>query len=138
MQQSSRTALCSFCWIVFYIINLLTALVLRTMGFATGPATLRLFWFLIHALGLDLMVQEHGCVFIEDFGKLALASAYKLPSWREHLSEVVGLCQGVSPIKFKQFHLYVALLQCVCVCVYMFVRACVCVCVCVHVCECVW
>ena len=51
------------------------------------------------------MVQEYGCVFIEDFAKASLNAAYRLPSWKENLSSVVKLCQGASPIKFKQFHL---------------------------------
>lgn len=60
----------------------------------------------LHSIpGLDPMVQEYGCVFIEDFAKASLNAAYKLPSWKENLSSVVKLCQGASPIKFKQFHL---------------------------------
>ena len=67
--------------------------------------TIRLFWWMMHALAFDHEVQQSGLVFVEDFAQVSVREAARTMPSKETVQEIMQITQGASPIRMKAFHM---------------------------------
>jgi hypothetical protein len=81
----------------------MAAMDLEALAASSAAETQRLFFYLVHALGLDDAVQQHGIVFVEDFAGVKFSSA-KLFLKNPAIEDALRVLQGASAVRIKHFY----------------------------------